>query len=139
MRVVASSRASGARGHGMDIGMIGLGRMGGNMAQRLLRGGHGVAGFDPDPAARAALAGAGGRAAGSLQALVEALPAPRVLWAMVPAGRPTDDTLDALAALLSPGDVVVDGGNSNYKDTLRRAEALGRRGIALVDCGTSGG
>ena len=119
--------------------MIGLGRMGGNMAQRLIRGGHSVVGFDPDAAARSALEDEGGGSAASLEALVAALPAPRALWMMVPAGRITDATVDALAGLLASGDVVIDGGNSNYKDTLRRAEALGKRGIGYVDCGTSGG
>jgi 6-phosphogluconate dehydrogenase len=123
----------------MELGMIGLGRMGGNMAQRLLRGGHQVLGFDPDAAARTVLEGEGGGARDSLQALVAALPAPRALWMMVPAGRITDDTVAALAGLLAPGDVVVDGGNSNYKDTLRRAAALAGKRIDYVDCGTSGG
>ena len=123
----------------MELGMVGLGRMGGNMAQRLLRGGHKVVGFDPDAAARKALEGEGGGSADSLQALVAALPAPRAVWMMVPAGKITDGTVDALAGLLSPGDVVIDGGNSNYKDTLRRSAALASKGIAYVDCGTSGG
>jgi len=123
----------------MDLGMIGLGRMGGNMAARLLRGGHSVVGFDPDAGARSALEEAGGGSAASLQELVAALPAPRVLWMMVPAGGITDQTVDSLAALLSPGDAIVDGGNSNYKDTMRRAQTLAARQIAYVDCGTSGG
>jgi 6-phosphogluconate dehydrogenase len=123
----------------MELGMIGLGRMGANMAQRLLRGGHAVVGFDPKAEARAQLERDGGGSADSLQALVAALSAPRVLWMMVPAGRITDDTVDALADLLAPGDVVIDGGNSNYKDTLRRAEALAERQVGYVDCGTSGG
>ncbi len=123
----------------MELGMIGLGRMGGNMAQRLLRGGHRVVGFDPDAGARTALEDEGGGSADSLQALVAALPAPRVLWMMVPAGRITDGTVDALGGLLAPGDVVVDGGNSNYKDTLRRAAALSAKQVGYVDCGTSGG
>ncbi len=123
----------------MELGMIGLGRMGGNMAQRLLRGGHAVVGFDPDAAARKALEDDGGGSAASLEALVAALPSPRVVWMMVPAGKITDGTVDALAGLLSPGDVVIDGGNSNYKDTLRRAAALAGRRIGYVDCGTSGG
>ena len=123
----------------MEIGMIGLGRMGGNMAQRLMRGGHKVVGFDPNAEARKALEGDGGGSADSLQALVAAMPAPRILWMMVPAGRITDGTVDTLAGLLAPGDVVIDGGNSNYKDTLRRAEALAGKQIGYVDCGTSGG
>src|SRR5690606_3333773 len=81
----------------------------------------------------------GGGSAASLQALVAALPAPRVLWMMVAAGRITDETVEALAGLLSPGDAIVDGGNSNYKDTMRRAQSLAARQIAYVDCGTSGG
>jgi 6-phosphogluconate dehydrogenase len=123
----------------MKLGMVGLGRMGANMAQRLLRGGHDVTGFDPDATARQALATAGGAGADSLQALVQALPAPRVLWLMVPAGRITDDTVDALLPLLSEGDTVIDGGNSNYKDTLRRAKRYAEQGRGYVDCGTSGG
>ena len=123
----------------MELGMVGLGRMGGNMAQRLLRAGHRVVGFDPKAEARAALERQGGGSAASLAALVDALPAPRVLWLMVPAGQVTDDSLAALAPSLAPGDVLVDGGNSNYKDTLRRAAGLSARGIGYVDCGTSGG
>ncbi|NCT68401.1 MAG: decarboxylating 6-phosphogluconate dehydrogenase [Rhodanobacteraceae bacterium] len=123
----------------MDIGMIGLGRMGANMAQRLLRGGHRVTGFDPNADARNALAAHGAGTADSLAALVAALPAPRVLWLMVPAGAVTDGTVDALQPLLAAGDTLIDGGNSNYKDTLRRAAACATRGIGYVDCGTSGG
>ena len=123
----------------MNLGMIGLGRMGGNMATRLIRGGHSVIGFDPNAEARKALETEGGGSADSLEALVSALPAPRVLWMMVPAGKITDQTVEALAGLLAPGDVVVDGGNSNYKDTLRRAEALAGKQVGYVDCGTSGG
>ena len=123
----------------MNLGMIGLGRMGGNMATRLIRGGHSVVGFDPNADARKALEDDGGGSVGSLEALVAALPAPRALWMMVPAGKITDQTVEALAALLAPGDVVIDGGNSNYKDTLRRAEALAGKQVGYVDCGTSGG
>jgi len=123
----------------MNIGMIGLGRMGANMAQRLLRGGHQIVGFDPQAAARQALEDKGAASAPSLADLVAALPAPRTLWLMVPAGAPTDASLDALLPLLGEGDIVVDGGNSFYKDTLRRAQRFGERGIAYVDCGTSGG
>ncbi len=123
----------------MELGMVGLGRMGGNMARRLLRAGHRVVGFDPSAAARDGFAADGGGIAASLEALVAALPAPRAVWLMVPAGPVTDDSIAALAGLLSRGDAVVDGGNSNYRDTLRRSGQLQERGIALVDCGTSGG
>ena len=123
----------------MDMGMIGLGRMGANMAERLVRGGHRAVGFDPNPQARALAQAQGIIPAESLQALVEQLAAPRVLWLMVPAGKIVDDTLAQLLPLLSAGDVVVDGGNSFYKDTLRRSEALAAQGLHYVDCGTSGG
>ena len=123
----------------MELGMIGLGRMGANMAQRLARGGHQVTGFDPRPEARSAVESHGAASAASLQALVDALAPPRTLWMMVPAGSITDGTVDALMGMLSSGDTLVDGGNSNYKDTLRRAKESAARGIAYVDCGTSGG
>ena len=123
----------------MQLGMIGLGRMGANMARRLLRGGHQVVGFDPNAEARAAIAGDGGGSADSLATLVAALPAPRVVWMMVPAGAITDGTVETLAGLLAPGDVLIDGGNSNYKDTLRRSAQLAQHNVAYVDAGTSGG
>ncbi|HWX65921.1 MAG TPA: decarboxylating 6-phosphogluconate dehydrogenase [Rhodanobacter sp.] len=123
----------------MELGMIGLGKMGANMAERLLQGGHKVTGFDPSADARKALEAQGGSSADSLQALVKALPAPRVLWLMVPSGKITDDTVDALLSALAPGDTVIDGGNSNYKDTLRRAAAYADKKLNYVDCGTSGG
>ncbi|MFT3792062.1 MAG: decarboxylating 6-phosphogluconate dehydrogenase [Rudaea sp.] len=123
----------------MELGMIGLGRMGANMAQRLVRGGHRVAGFDSSAESRARAAQNGIEPATSLAELVAALKPPRALWLMVPAGAPVDQTIDALLALLAPGDVIVDGGNSMYKDTLRRAQRLAEREIHYVDCGTSGG
>ena len=123
----------------MELGMIGLGRMGGNMTRRLLRGGHRVVVFDPDPGAVAALADEGAVAARSFDDLVDRLSPPRAVWTMVPAGEPTEKTLDRLADLLSPGDVIIDGGNSNYRDSARRAAALERRGLHLLDAGTSGG
>ncbi len=123
----------------MEIGMIGLGKMGANMAQRLIKGGHRVVGFDPKDEARKALEDNDGESAASLEALVKSLPAPRTLWMMVPSGKITDATVDALTPLLSAGDTIVDGGNSNYKDTLRRAKALAENKVAYVDCGTSGG
>ena len=123
----------------MKLGMVGLGRMGANMAERLLRGGHQVVGFDPNAGARTALESKGATSADALASLVQSLEAPRIVWLMVPAGKITDDTVDALLALLSPGDTVIDGGNSNYKDTLRRAKVYADKGLAYVDCGTSGG
>jgi 6-phosphogluconate dehydrogenase len=123
----------------MKLGMIGLGRMGANMAQRLMRGGHRLVGFDPKPDARKALEDNGAESADSLAALMAKLPAPRMLWLMVPAGDITDATLANLLPLLTAGDTVVDGGNSNYKDTLRRAKTFVDKKIDYIDCGTSGG
>ena len=123
----------------MQIAMIGLGRMGANMATRLARGGHDVVAYDrsPDAAARAATAGAS--AASSLDDLVKRLTPPRAVWTMVPAGEPTESTIAALGERLARGDVVIDGGNSNYKDSMRRATTLEERGLHLIDVGTSGG
>ena len=112
------------------LGMIGLGRMGGNMATRLRQGGHTVVGYDRDE---------GARDVDSLEALVAALPAPRVVWVMVPAGQPTHDTVEALGALLEPGDLVVNGGNSRYTDDQQHARDLEAKDIGFVDCGVSGG
>ncbi|RDZ27227.1 phosphogluconate dehydrogenase (NAD(+)-dependent, decarboxylating) [Lysobacter silvisoli] len=123
----------------MDLGMVGLGRMGANMAQRLVRGGHRAVGYDPGAQARERAAQAGVDAVDSLQALVAALSAPRAVWLMVPAGQAVDDTLAQLLPLLAPGDTVIDGGNSNYKDSVRRAEQLAQAGLHYLDCGTSGG
>ena len=123
----------------MDIGMIGLGKMGANMAQRLVRGGHRVVGFDPRPEARALVEQSGAESADSLQAMVGKLAAPRAVWMMVPAGDITGSTVDALMALLEKGDTIIDGGNSNYKNTLDRVKAVAAQGVHYVDCGTSGG
>ena len=123
----------------MRLGMVGLGKMGGNMVQRLIRGGHEVAVFDLNAEAVSKLAEHGATAAGSLAALVGALQAPRVVWVMVPAGDPTEQTLRSLADAMQPGDVLIDGGNSNFNDSKRRAGELGARGIHFVDAGTSGG
>ena len=123
----------------MQIGMVGLGKMGANMTTRLLRGGHQVVAFDRDPAAVAKSAEGGAAGADSLDALIGQLAAPRAVWVMVPAGAPTDQTVDALTAHLAPGDVIVDGGNSNYQDTIRRAQACAQQGVHFVDAGTSGG
>ncbi|MBN8793484.1 MAG: decarboxylating 6-phosphogluconate dehydrogenase [Stenotrophomonas nitritireducens] len=122
----------------MELGMIGLGRMGANMAQRLHLGGIAVTGFDPGQEARERLAATGVATAATLEALVQAMPAPRTLWLMVPAGV-VDPLLEQLLPLLSPGDLVVDGGNSWYRDSLRRAQRCRQAQVAFIDCGTSGG
>lgn len=123
----------------MQIGMIGLGRMGLNMSLRLLRGGHDVIGFDPDESARHTLEEAGGQQVSSLSHLVAQLEAPRHLWMMVPAGPIVDETLATLRPLLAKGDVLIDGGNSNYNETLQRADSVQEDGLFYVDVGTSGG
>jgi len=123
----------------MNLGMVGLGRMGANMAQRLVRGGHHVVGFDPYETARAQAKSQGVATAESLAALIDLLSSPRVVWLMVPAGEAVDATLDALAPLLNAGDIVIDGGNSYYRDSQRRAKKLADSDIAFVDVGTSGG
>jgi len=123
----------------MELGMVGLGRMGANMAERLIRGDHKVTGFDPNADARKALQAKGAASVESLQELVRVLPTPRIVWLMVPSGKITDDTVNALLPLLTAGDSVIDGGNSNYKDTLRRAKLYADKGLGYVDSGTSGG
>ncbi|RAG84913.1 decarboxylating 6-phosphogluconate dehydrogenase [Streptacidiphilus pinicola] len=114
----------------MQLGLIGLGKMGGNMRERIRRAGHTVVGYDRDPALSDV---------GSLKELVGSLAAPRVVWVMVPAGGPTQSTVDELAELLEPGDVVVDGGNSRWTDDEKHAAELATKGIGFVDCGVSGG
>ena len=123
----------------MDIGFVGLGRMGLNMTIRLVRAGHRVVGWNraADKIAEAKAHGAEGAA--SHEALVRALKPPRAIWAMIPAGKPVDDLLDVLLPQLDRGDLVVDGGNSNYKDSKRRAERLTPKGLEFVDAGVSGG
>ena len=123
----------------MDLGMVGLGRMGANMAERLRLGGHRVVAYDRDPQAVSRTAKNGITGAASLSGLVAALTPPRAIWVMVPAGAPVEATLADLGRLLVAGDAVLDGGNSNYRDTLRRHETLEAAGIHLVDVGTSGG
>ena len=123
----------------MQLAMIGLGRMGGNMVQRLLGGGHEVVVYDRSADAVAASVAKGARAATGLANVVKQLTSPRVIWIMVPAGQPVEATIDELAPQLAKGDILIDGGNSNFKDTLRRAESLAAQGIEYVDAGTSGG
>ena len=123
----------------MDIGMVGLGRMGGNMAERLAKGGHRVVGYDRDPDSRRHTADRTFETVDSLEHLTERLQKPRVVWVMVPSGNPTEGTMSALMQVLEPGDVVVDGGNSNYKDSMRRGADFHRRGIVMLDAGVSGG
>ena len=123
----------------MQIGFVGLGRMGGNMVTRLLQADHQVVAYDRADAARAAVEKGGARAAGSLDALVAALAPPRAVWVMVPAGAPTESTIEELAGKLAAGDIVIDGGNTRWTDDVRRAETLKPRGIHYVDAGTSGG
>jgi 6-phosphogluconate dehydrogenase len=114
----------------MDLGLIGLGKMGGNMRERLRRGGHTVVGYDRNPEISDA---------DSLEAMVEALPSPKVVWVMVPAGEITRSTIHSLGDLLGEGDIVIDGGNSRWTDDIKNGEMLGAKGIGFVDCGVSGG
>ena len=123
----------------MQLGMIGLGRMGGNIVRRLMQRGHQAVVHDRAEAAVAALAAEGAVGAGSLTDLVQKLQAPRAVWVMLPAGAATEDTVMQLGALLSPGDVVIDGGNSFWRDDIRRAGVLREKGVHYVDVGTSGG
>jgi 6-phosphogluconate dehydrogenase len=123
----------------MKLAMVGLGRMGGNMAQRLLEGGHEVVVFDISADARAGLAAKGAKPADSLQAVVGLLEAPRVVWLMLPAGRITDEALATLEGSLSAGDIIVDGGNSNYREFMADAARLEAKGLSYIDAGTSGG
>ena len=123
----------------MQLAMIGLGRMGGNMTERLLRGGHSVVAYARDQASVERYAKLGAVGASSLSDVVSKLKAPRVLWIMVPAGDPTDQVIRELQTMLSEGDIIIDGGNSNFRDTMRRARDLDARGIQFIDSGTSGG
>jgi 6-phosphogluconate dehydrogenase len=123
----------------MQLGFVGLGKMGLNMVTRLVAGGHEIIAYDRDAAATARATSVGARGAPTLDALVAALSSPRAVWVMVPAGEPTESTISALADILSPNDVVIDGGNTNFHDDVKRAEALGARDLHYVDAGTSGG
>ena len=123
----------------MQIAMVGLGRMGGNMARRLLRGGHAVVGFATEPATVQRLVDDGGQGAATLDELVKQLDKPRVAWLMVPAGAATEQVVSDLAKRMEPGDTIVDGGNSFFKDDIRRMKQLRPLGLHYVDVGTSGG
>lgn len=123
----------------MQLAMIGLGKMGGNMTERLMRGGHQVVAFDRDPAVVSKYERLGAAAASDLTAVVGKLSSPRIVWIMVPAGKPVDDTIDALLPQLSPGDILIDGGNSMFKDTIARAQRLAEKSVHFLDAGTSGG
>ncbi|MFI5208700.1 MAG: NADP-dependent phosphogluconate dehydrogenase, partial [Gemmatimonadales bacterium] len=123
----------------MRLAMIGLGKMGGNMVQRLLEGGHQVVVYDRSADAVAASVKKGASAAKGLADLAKQLATPRVIWMMVPAGEPVEETIGQLLPTLAKGDILIDGGNSNFHDTMRRAEALEKKGIDFVDAGTSGG
>jgi 6-phosphogluconate dehydrogenase len=123
----------------MQLGMIGLGRMGSNMTLRLLQGGHQVVVFDRSQEATKASADKGAIPSGSLEDLGQKLKPPRTFWLMIPAGAPVDDTIQRLQATLSQGDLVIDGGNSHYKDSIRRAEDLRSKQIDFLDVGVSGG
>lgn len=123
----------------MELGLIGLGKMGGNMAERLRRGGHKVVGFDFSADAVKKLSDAGSVGVNSLDDLVKNLAAPRAVWIMVPAGDPVDETISKLKPLMQKGDTFIDGGNSNYKDSMRRYAQLTKEGFNFLDVGTSGG
>lgn len=123
----------------MRMGLVGLGRMGLNMARRLVAGGVGIDCHDRSEEAMRAASGAGATPSASLEDLVARLPSPRIVWVMVPSGEPTQQVINRLAGLLSPGDIVVDGGNSHFRDSMRRGAELSARGIGFLDCGTSGG
>jgi 6-phosphogluconate dehydrogenase len=123
----------------MQLGMIGLGRMGAGMSERLLQGGHQVVVYDRSPDAVQAMLAKGATGSGSLEELGQKLKPPRVFWMMIPAGPPVDDTIQRLQGVAAPGDVIIDGGNSNYKDSVRRGEALATQQIEFLDAGVSGG
>jgi 6-phosphogluconate dehydrogenase len=123
----------------MELGMIGLGRMGANMTRRLIAAGHRIVVYDRDKAAVAAMAAEGGTGVESLSEVVAKLSAPRAIWIMVPSGDPVDETMKSLSTSLQKGDILIDGGNSNYQDSIRRAARLKEKGLEFIDAGTSGG
>jgi 6-phosphogluconate dehydrogenase len=123
----------------MQIAIIGLGKMGGNMVKRLLQGGHKVVAFDRDPAVVATIAKEGAVGASSLEDLISKMEAPRAVWVMVPAGKPTEDTIAKLSELMTANDIVIDGGNSNFRDSIRHSKELAEKKLRFLDAGTSGG
>lgn len=123
----------------MDLAMIGLGKMGKNLCENLIRNNNQVVAFDLDEAARKQANDAGAQSVASLKEAVQALKKPRIIWVMLPAGKPTNDTIDKLSQLLDRDDIVIDGGNSFYEDSLRHNQILKAKGIKFFDCGTSGG
>jgi 6-phosphogluconate dehydrogenase len=123
----------------MQLAMIGLGRMGGNMVERLMRHGHKLVVYDRSAEAMAKYETLGATSAADLTAVAKALESPKIFWIMVPAGDPVDETIAALTPLMSPGDIIIDGGNSNFHDTIRRGEQLAAKKMELIDSGTSGG
>jgi 6-phosphogluconate dehydrogenase len=123
----------------MELGIVGLGRMGANMARRLMKDGHTIVAYDVNPDAIKELEGEGAVGAGTLEELAEKLSAPRAVWVMVPAGKITEETVEGLEGVLSSGDAIVDGGNSYYRDDMRRSKRAADMGIDYIDCGTSGG
>ncbi|WP_371420250.1 phosphogluconate dehydrogenase (NAD(+)-dependent, decarboxylating) [Tardiphaga sp.] len=123
----------------MRLAMIGLGRMGANIARRLMRGGHEIVAFDRNPPVVERLVGEGATAATSLEEVADKLESPRIFWVMLPAGPPTEATIETLMGLAAPGDIIIDGGNSFYKDDIRRAKLCAQKGLHYVDVGTSGG
>jgi 6-phosphogluconate dehydrogenase len=123
----------------MKIGFVGLGKMGGRMIERLIKGGHEIVAFDPVRKAVKEAENKGAAPAGSLQELVDKLDSPRAIWIMVPSGQPTEETITALSSFLEAGDILIDGGNSLYMDSMRRAQEVQAKGVSLLDAGTSGG
>ncbi|HEY3322573.1 MAG TPA: decarboxylating 6-phosphogluconate dehydrogenase [Planctomycetota bacterium] len=123
----------------MELGIVGLGKMGGNMVVRLIQGGHKVVAYDRSPDAVNAAAANGAAPASSLKELVEELSAPRAVWVMVPDGAPTEETINGLVDHMASGDIIIDGGNSKFTDDVRRAKSLAEKGIEYMDVGTSGG
>src|SRR5690242_3967074 len=123
----------------MQLAMVGLGRMGGNMVERLMRNGHKLVAFDRSADTVAKYQKLGATPASDLKQVVGALQSPRIVWIMVPAGDPVDQTIAELEPMLSPGDIIIDGGNSNFHDTIRRGQELAKKKIEFIDCGTSGG